>query len=108
MEQFVLALLIGNVLTVSVDRSPVVSSILNTILNEIFWYYYRDVAGDDVNLMYRLALQNGAFLIIVGWWVQYLKRRVFFQAHCMERNSERWLSFLSAHPDPIAIFSKEQ
>ena len=25
----------------------------------------------------------------------------------MEQNSERWLSFLQAHPDPITIFGEE-
>ena len=106
--EYVLALLIGNLYTIAVDRSLAISAIANSLLGVLYWYHYRDVAGDDVQLMYRLPMQVGLFMFFVGWWFQYLKRRIFFQAHSMEQQSKRWLSFLNAHPDPITIFSEER
>ena len=73
----------------------------------VYWNLHSNVAGDAVHKMYQINVELGGFLVILGWWAQYLKRRVFHQARCMEENSSRWLSFLQAHPDPITIFNQE-
>ena len=99
---------ISNFFVVFVDRSWELSFLSGTVPVFFFWTVHKDIAGSALKTMHDVNISFAIFLLLSGWWIQYFKRKLFYQNVCMESSSNRWLGFLKAHPDPIIVFDERE
>ena len=104
-KNYTYGIFLANLFAVFVDGNWFLSALVNSSMGGIFWHVHSSTHGSKAQEMQELNFELAGLLIVTGWWSQYLRRKIFYQSICLEENSSRWLSFLHAHPDPIAVFS---
>ena len=99
---------IANFFIVFVDGNWILSCIATALPTHFFWALHSDTAGSSLTTMLDINYQFAVFILLTGWGVQAVKRNLFYQRVVMERSSNRWLSFLQCHPDPILVYNQSQ
>ena len=97
----------SNFFVILLDRSWLLSCLASAVPVHIFWTLHKDVAGAALQTMLEINVAFSFFMLLSGWWIQFYKRKLFYQSVCMERSSNRWLGFLKAHPDPIIVLDEQ-
>ena len=64
--------------TVFVDGNWLLSGLVNEVAGLAFWGLNKKIAGASMITMIETHIVLGFLLLLTGWWVQFIKRKLFF------------------------------